>query len=53
MMSHDQKSNVTSHFHHLDIRNVMVPLIMPFISHDADSNVVVSHDTNTNANGIM
>ena len=36
--SHDEKCHLASHFDHLDLRNVMMPLIMPSIE------LVMSHD---------
>ena len=32
LLSHDQKSHVALHIDHLDLRNAMVPLIMPWTS---------------------
>ena len=46
------KSHVALHFDHLGLRNTILPLMMLSASHNADINVVASHDTNTNANGI-
>ena len=47
------KINVAFHFDYLDQRNAMLPFMMFFTSHEADRNAVASHDTSTNANGIM
>ena len=35
--SHEQKSYVAHHFKHLDLRNVMVPLMVPSASCDANA----------------
>ena len=56
LASHDASTGangVTCHFDHLDVKNAMVPVIVLSTSHDADTNTVASHDTNTNASGIM
>ena len=43
MASHDQEGHVSLHFNHPDLRNAIVPLMMPLLSSDAD----------TNANGMI
>ena len=53
MESNDKKCHVALHFDHLDLRNVMLPLMVLSTSHDANTNAVESYDTNTNANGII
>ena len=37
MASHDQKSPGASHFDHLDLRYTVVPLMIPLVSCDADT----------------
>ena len=37
--SHDQKSDVASHFNHLDPRNVMVSLMMMLASCNSNANI--------------
>ena len=37
MSFHDQKVDVVPHFDHLDVRNVMVPLMVPLASCDPDA----------------
>ena len=44
-------SAIDDDFVHIDLRNVMVPLMVLCTSHDANNNVVASHDTN--ASGII
>ena len=46
------KSHV-SHFDHLDLRNAMVPVMVLSTSHDADTNAIILHDTNSGVTGIM
>ena len=40
MALHNQKGHVVPHFHHLDLRNIMVPLPMPLASCDADTGTI-------------
>ena len=47
------KSHVAEHCDHIDLRNAMAPMNVLSTSHDADTNVEVSHDTKTNATDIM
>ena len=37
MLSDEQKNHVTHNFDHLDVRNIMVPLIIPSESCDVDT----------------
>ena len=47
------KIHIAPNFDGLDLMNAMVPLMVQSASHDADTNAITSHDTNTNASGIM
>ena len=38
---------------YLDLRNAVVPFMVFSTPHDADTNAVALHKTNTNLNGIM
>ena len=47
------QSPVTPLFKCLDLRNAMVPLMVLSRPLNADTNAMPSHDSNTNAHGIM
>ena len=40
--SHDQKGDHAPHFDYPDLRNVMVPLMIPFMTCDADVKINVA-----------
>ena len=44
MVSHDQKGHVAPHFDCLELRNSVIPFMMPLASCDTDSGPVASHD---------
>ena len=39
MASHDPESHVAPHFDYLDLRNILLPLIMPLVSCDTDTSI--------------
>ena len=48
-----KKSPVAHYFDHRDLWNAVAPLMVLCMSQYADSNAVGSHDTSTNASGII